>query len=255
MKSLRRQLLRDELFVVAAQPDRVPGLIGFTFNAAQPCARADSGGAQLIRPRVARLCPFRFVQPTNKRSTLPLRGTAHAILHHSQACPRCFAGTDFAGARAHASRRCMIRARDHCHPRLTSCTSRAPCIRSDLPTLHVGGVTCGQVRTIRVCVWRGAPGCDVQQQRVTNGTEQRPRHRPDTRRRHRRRRAPVANGRVEVSVVPNPVPFSGQPITDAASCASSKNTWFYDQVLREDRWSRSDFRTRVDRFDGSSVNN
>jgi hypothetical protein len=66
---------------------------------------------------------------------------------------------------------------------------------------------------------------------------------------------PAATGRVEVSVVPNPVPFSGQPITDAASCANSKNTWFYDQVLRETGGADVTLRTRVDRFDGSAVNN
>ena len=67
--------------------------------------------------------------------------------------------------------------------------------------------------------------------------------------------APAANGRVEVSVVPSPVPFSGQPITDAASCANSKNTWFYDQVLRETGGAEVTLRTRVDRFDGAAVNN
>lgn len=67
--------------------------------------------------------------------------------------------------------------------------------------------------------------------------------------------APVANGRVEVSVVPNPVPFSGQPITDAAGCANSKNTWFYDQVLRETGGAEVTLRTRVDRFDGAAINN
>ena len=29
------------------------------------------------------------------------------------------------------------------------------------------------------------------------------------------------------------MPFSGQPITDVASCNGRANTWFYDQVLRE----------------------
>jgi hypothetical protein len=38
---------------------------------------------------------------------------------------------------------------------------------------------------------------------------------------------------VQVTVSPNPVPFSGQAITDIASCATRPNTWFYDQVLRE----------------------
>src|SRR5262245_33386313 len=42
-----------------------------------------------------------------------------------------------------------------------------------------------------------------------------------------------AVGRVEVVINPNPVPFSGQAITDVASCSTRPNTWFYDQVLRE----------------------
>ena len=28
--------------------------------------------------------------------------------------------------------------------------------------------------------------------------------------------------------LPNPVPFSGQPITDIASCRDHQNTWFYE---------------------------
>jgi hypothetical protein len=64
----------------------------------------------------------------------------------------------------------------------------------------------------------------------------------------------VRTGRVEVSVVPSPVPFSGQPITNASNCANSKNTWFYDQVLRETGGSEVTFTQRVDKFDGQTVN-
>src|SRR5688572_5420932 len=38
---------------------------------------------------------------------------------------------------------------------------------------------------------------------------------------------------VQITINPNPVPFSGSPITDAPSCAGYANTWFYDQVLTE----------------------
>jgi len=67
--------------------------------------------------------------------------------------------------------------------------------------------------------------------------------------------APVATGRVEVSIVPSPVPFSGQPITNVSSCANSRNTWFYDQVLRETGGSQVTLTQRVDRFDGQTANN
>lgn len=65
----------------------------------------------------------------------------------------------------------------------------------------------------------------------------------------------VTSGRVEVSIVPSPVPFSGQPITNVTSCANSRNTWFYDQVLRETGGSQVTFTQRVDRFDGQTANN
>jgi hypothetical protein len=58
-----------------------------------------------------------------------------------------------------------------------------------------------------------------------------------------------------VTINPNPVPFSGQPITNVSSCANSKNTWFYDQVLRETGGSTVTFTQRVDKFDGNTVNN
>ena len=66
---------------------------------------------------------------------------------------------------------------------------------------------------------------------------------------------PPARGSVEVTINPNPVPFSGQPINDVASCAGRDNTWFYDQVIRETGGAAVTIRGRVDSFDGSVVNN
>jgi hypothetical protein len=47
------------------------------------------------------------------------------------------------------------------------------------------------------------------------------------------------------------VPFSGQPITDIASCNGRPNTWFYDQVLREVGGAAVTVTERVDTFDGA----
>jgi hypothetical protein len=62
-------------------------------------------------------------------------------------------------------------------------------------------------------------------------------------------------GAVAVTIQPNPVPFSGQPITDSAGCAGSKNTWFYDQILKETGGLDVTFTGRIDTFDGRVVNN
>jgi hypothetical protein len=65
--------------------------------------------------------------------------------------------------------------------------------------------------------------------------------------------APVgAKGNVQVTVSPNPVPFSGQPVTGVASCATRPNTWFYDQVLRETGGAAVTITRRVDSFDGAA---
>jgi len=56
----------------------------------------------------------------------------------------------------------------------------------------------------------------------------------------------------QVTVSPNPVPFSGQAITDIASCATRPNTWFYDQVLRETGGVAVTVTRRVDTFDGAA---
>lgn len=66
---------------------------------------------------------------------------------------------------------------------------------------------------------------------------------------------PPSTGSVKVEIVPNPVPFSGQPVTDAgAGCNNVKNTWYYDQVLTETGGAEVTFRNRIDTFDGFSVN-
>ena len=40
-------------------------------------------------------------------------------------------------------------------------------------------------------------------------------------------------GSVVITVNPNPVPFSGVPVTDEPGCAVLPNTWYYDQVFTE----------------------
>ena len=60
---------------------------------------------------------------------------------------------------------------------------------------------------------------------------------------------------VQVSVNPDPVPFSGAPITDAPECANYVNTWFYDTVLQETAGGNVTFTTRLDLFDGKVANN
>ena len=66
---------------------------------------------------------------------------------------------------------------------------------------------------------------------------------------------PPSTGSVKVEINPNPVPFSGQPVTDAGpGCNNVKNTWFYDQVLTESGGSEVTFTNRTDTFDGFVVN-
>ena len=60
---------------------------------------------------------------------------------------------------------------------------------------------------------------------------------------------------VNVEIRPNPVPFSGAPITDAASCAGSPNTWFYDQTFTETSGVAVKFTNRTVMFDGRVTNN
>ena len=60
---------------------------------------------------------------------------------------------------------------------------------------------------------------------------------------------------MRVSVNPNPVPFSGAPITDAPECKNYAFTWFYDTVLQEIAGNSVTFTSRVDTFDGTVANN
>ena len=65
---------------------------------------------------------------------------------------------------------------------------------------------------------------------------------------------PNATGSVKVSINPNPVPFSGVPVTDSPGCATLPNTWFYDQVFTETSGNAVTLTSRTDFFDGFSVN-
>jgi hypothetical protein len=60
---------------------------------------------------------------------------------------------------------------------------------------------------------------------------------------------------VQVNINPNPVPFSGVPVTDTPDCATKKNTWYYDQVFQEMSGAKVTLSSRIDFFDGFSVNN
>jgi hypothetical protein len=68
--------------------------------------------------------------------------------------------------------------------------------------------------------------------------------------------APVVPGtaRVVIAVNPNPVAFSGQPVTDAGGCAGVPNTWFYSQNLTESNGVAVTFTSRIDKFDERVVN-
>ena len=65
---------------------------------------------------------------------------------------------------------------------------------------------------------------------------------------------PATTANVNMAINPNPVPFSGQAITDVASCAGSPNTWFYDQVFTETAGVAVHFTHRNDSFDGRVTN-
>jgi hypothetical protein len=62
-------------------------------------------------------------------------------------------------------------------------------------------------------------------------------------------------GSISVTVNPNPVPFSGKPITDVAGCANRNNTWYYELTLKESGGATVTFTSQIDAFDGFVVNN
>ena len=63
------------------------------------------------------------------------------------------------------------------------------------------------------------------------------------------------SGNISVTVNPNPVPFSGKPITDVAGCANRNNTWYYELTLKESGGAPVTFTAQIDAFDGFVVNN
>jgi hypothetical protein len=65
---------------------------------------------------------------------------------------------------------------------------------------------------------------------------------------------PGSTGSIQITINPNPVPFSGQPITDAAACENYENTWFYDQVLTETAGVEVRLTSRIDMFDDKTAN-
>jgi hypothetical protein len=65
---------------------------------------------------------------------------------------------------------------------------------------------------------------------------------------------PNPTGSVKVSINPSPVPFSGVPVTDDPGCATKKNTWYYSQAFTESSGNAVTLTSRVDFFDGFSVN-
>ena len=64
--------------------------------------------------------------------------------------------------------------------------------------------------------------------------------------------SPASSGSVQIAINPNPVPYSTTPIAGCA--ATAKNTWFYDQILRETGGVTVTFTSRIDKFDGRVVN-
>jgi hypothetical protein len=55
---------------------------------------------------------------------------------------------------------------------------------------------------------------------------------------------------VQRTVTPNPVPFSGEPITFFPQCVGVPNTWFYDDLLTNDSSVLVTITRIVDRLDG-----
>jgi hypothetical protein len=65
---------------------------------------------------------------------------------------------------------------------------------------------------------------------------------------------PTVGGFVLAKVNPNPVPYSGNPITDVRSCASLRHTWYYEQLLHSETGGNTyKFTERQNFFDGLYV--
>ena len=66
---------------------------------------------------------------------------------------------------------------------------------------------------------------------------------------------PGVTGKLTVTVNPNPVPFSGKPITDVSGCNNRNNTWYYEQKVEESAGATVTINSEIDMFDGFVVNN
>lgn len=60
---------------------------------------------------------------------------------------------------------------------------------------------------------------------------------------------PPSPGRLEATIHPNPVPWSGRPV-DAAGCQNVPNTWFYDIVIQNVGGSTVTLTERQNSFNG-----
>jgi hypothetical protein len=67
---------------------------------------------------------------------------------------------------------------------------------------------------------------------------------------------PSTHFRVKLKVDPEPVPHSGNPITDVAACRNPvmKYTWYYDQIIHADTGVPVVFSERENFFEGRFVN-
>ena len=61
---------------------------------------------------------------------------------------------------------------------------------------------------------------------------------------------PSTHFRVRLKIDPEPVPYSGQAITDVAACRNLKHTWFYDQYIHGETGVAVTFPERENFFDG-----
>ena len=64
---------------------------------------------------------------------------------------------------------------------------------------------------------------------------------------------PSTHPRVSIKVDPEPVLYSGAPITDVAACRSLPHTWFYDMKIHGETGVRVNFSERENFFEGRFV--
>jgi len=65
---------------------------------------------------------------------------------------------------------------------------------------------------------------------------------------------PSTHMRVSIKINPEPVPYSGQPITDVSSCRDLKHTWVYEQIVHAETGIGITIQVRENFFDGRFVN-